>query len=85
MIIKGGYMNENEKQVTESPKDRFKRLATARTNAVIQKLRVLGNCANRYSYEYTEEDIKKIFSAIEITLVEIRKRFYVLKPNQFKL
>jgi len=78
-------MNENEKQVTESPKDRFKRLATARTNAVIQKLRVLGNCANRYSYEYTEEDIKKIFSAIEITLVEIRKRFYVLKPNQFKL
>lgn len=85
ILIKGGHMGENEKQALESPRDRFKRLATARTNAVIQKLKVLGNCANRYSYEYTEEDIKKIFSAIETTLAEVKKRFYVPKPNQFKL
>lgn len=78
-------MKNSENNTSESPRDRFKRLATARTNAVIQRLKVLGNCANRYSYEYTEDDIKKIFSAIETTLAEVKKRFYVPRVNQFKL
>ncbi|MEO0114023.1 MAG: hypothetical protein ABIK93_00930 [candidate division WOR-3 bacterium] len=69
----------------ETPEERFKRLATRRTNAVLQKLRILGNCANRYVYEYTEEDVKKIFSAIESALTEIKKKFYVPKENKFKL
>lgn len=78
-------MLEDVNQVVESPRERFKRLATARTNAVIKKLEILGNCANRYSYDYTEEDIRKIFSVIESTLTEVKKRFFVPKNANFKL
>ena len=81
--MKGEQMVENNK--TEIKRERFRRLAEARANAVIQKLRILGNCSNRYTYEYAEEDIKKIFSAIESALTEVKKRFYVPKENKFKL
>ena len=74
-------MNSN----TELKNERFKRLATARTNEVIKRLRILGNCSNRYVYEYTDDDIKKIFSAIDSTLSEVKKKFHVPKENEFKL
>ena len=45
--------------------ERFKRLASQRTNSVLKKLKILGNCANKSSYEYTDEEINKIFSEID--------------------
>ena len=56
-------------------RDNFKRLASQRTSAVLKRLKILGHCANRQYYEYSEEDIKKIFSAIERQLQEARSRF----------
>ena len=69
----------------ELAKDRFKRLATARTNSILKKLLILGNCANRSVYDYTEEDIKKIFSAIERQVAETKSKFYFPKKVEFKL
>lgn len=69
----------------ETAEDRFKRLATARTNAVLEKLRILGNCANRNVYSYTEKDIEKIFAAIERQLKQVRTKFYFPKEEKFKL
>ena len=48
----------------ETNRNRFIRLATLRTNTVLKRLKVLGNCANRSVYEYTEQDINK---EIELT------------------
>ena len=45
--------------------DRFKRVAENRTNKIIDQIRLLGNCANKSNYEYSDEDVKKIFSAID--------------------
>jgi hypothetical protein len=56
-------------------RERFKRVATRRTNAVLKKLQVLGNCANRNTYEYTEEEANKIFSEIERELKLTRMKF----------
>ncbi len=65
---------------------RFKRLASQRTNKVLQKLHVLGNCSNRSSYEYEEEDIQKIFAEIDKTVKDTKARFhYPRRKNQFKL
>ena len=50
---------------TESKRDRFIRIAEARTNKILEMLRLLGNCSSRSNYEYTDEDIKKIFGALE--------------------
>lgn len=59
----------------ESKKDRFVRIAEARTNKIIDMIRLLGNCANKGNYEYSEEDIKKIFSAIEAELKTAKGKF----------
>ena len=65
---------------------RFKRLAAQRTEKVLQKLHVLGNCSNRSSYEYSEEDINKIFSEIDKAIKNAKSRFnYPRKRSQFKL
>jgi len=69
----------------ETKQERFKRLAALRTNEVLKRLKVLGNCANRSAYEYTEEDIKKIFSTIENKTREIKSKFHFPKEKEFKL
>jgi len=69
----------------ENRRERFKRLATARTNAVLQKLKVLGNCANRQAYEYTEEEIDKIFVSVDKYLKSIKSKFHFPKEGKFKL
>ena len=43
----------------------FKRIAGKRTNEVLEKIRILGNCSNRSSCEYTAEEVNKIFSEID--------------------
>ena len=75
-----GRVNGNE-----TPEERFKRVATARTNAIFNKLRILGNCSNRQIYSYSEEDIDKIFSAINKQLREVRAKFNSQKQAKFKL
>ena len=69
----------------ETSKDRFKRLATQRTNNILQKLKVLGNCSNRSVYDYNEEDISKIFSEIERRVKETKAKFHYPKRKAFKL
>lgn len=69
----------------ETRKDRFKRLATQRTNSVLLRLKVLGNCSNRSVYDYTEEEIQKIFSEIERRTRETKAKFHFTKNKEFKL
>ncbi|OGF86684.1 MAG: hypothetical protein HYW15_03625 [Candidatus Giovannonibacteria bacterium] len=69
----------------EQKRERFKRLGTQRTNSVLQRLKVLGNCSNRSAYEYTEEEVNKIFSEIERRVRETKAKFHFPKNKEFKL
>ena len=69
----------------ETPAERFIRVAEARTNAVLDKVRILGNLSNRQMYSYSEEDINKIFSAITKQIREVRAKFNFHKQEGFKL
>jgi len=69
----------------ESRKERFKRLATARTKAVLDKLRLLGNLSNRANYDYSEEEVRKIFRAIDEQLRVIKAKFSGSTKREFKL
>lgn len=72
--------------VTKNNKrERFKKLAVYRTNEVLKRLKVLGNCANRSAYEYTEEEVGKIFSEIERKVREVKSKFNYPKNKEFKL
>lgn len=72
-------MNKEEKR------ERFKRLASQRTNAVLQKLKVLGNCSNRSAYDYTEDEVNKIFVELERRVKEIKAKFHFPKNKEFRL
>ena len=67
---------------TEQEKSqRFKRVAEARTNKIIESIRLLGNCSNRSNYSYSEEEVKKIFNAIESELKVAKQRYKTKSKN----
>ena len=76
----------NNRYSNETPREKFERLATKRTQTVIDKIRILGNCSNTYIYEFSEKDVKKIFSTIENELKAIKAKFlHKDKVNKFSL
>lgn len=69
----------------ESRHERFRRLASARTNAALEKLRLLGNLSSTINYEYTDEEINKIFNTLESQLRIVKARFSAKKQRRFSL
>ena len=66
----------------ETKRDRFVRLAEARTNKIIDMIQLLGNCSNPSTYDYTSQDVEKIFSAIENELKEAKKKFNKIESKK---
>ena len=63
-------------QQREQTRDqRFKRLAEQRVNAILDKLRLLGQLSNRSNYEYTDTQIEAIFKAIQKELNATKTKF----------
>lgn len=54
---------------------KFVELATNRVNRAIKDLRLVGNLANRSSYDYTDDDAKKILRALQRELDDLKLRF----------
>lgn len=71
--------------MSETRREKFNRLATYRTNAVLDKIRILGNLSNRSNYDCDESDVKKIFGAIEEQVRLLKARFMSKKRKEFKL
>lgn len=70
----------------ETRRQRFKRIAGARTNKILDMLKLLGNCSNTGNYEYSENDVKKIFNAIEAEVKVSKAKFIKsTKKNKFEL
>lgn len=69
----------------ESRSEKFKRLATQRTNAVLEKFRLLGNLSTKANYEYSDEEVNKIFSAIESQLRSTKSLFTKGSKKEFRL
>lgn len=59
----------------ETKREKFVRIAEARTNKIINMIQLLGNCSNQSLYEYSQKDINKIFNAIQTELDEAKKRY----------
>lgn len=54
---------------------KFVELANNRVNRTIKDLRLIGNLSNRASYEYTEEDARKILRALQREMDDLKLRF----------
>ena len=60
---------------TESKEETFRRLASRRTDEVLKRIRILGNCSNRSHYQYTSDEVERITDAILDELVKFNARF----------
>ncbi len=61
--------------MSESKNAKFKRLARLRGNRVLKDVRLLANLANRNNYDYTDEEVRKLFGYIEDELKLARSSF----------
>ncbi|MEM3503724.1 MAG: hypothetical protein QW134_05830 [Nitrososphaeria archaeon] len=63
-------------QVANETKERkFRRIATKRTLRILDDLRLLGNCARKNTYSYSEEEVAKIFATIEKEVKRVKALF----------
>ena len=71
----------------ETKHDKFKRLAALRVTNALKKIELIGNLASP-GYEYTTEEVDKIFAALQQTLDNTKGSFSKSKteePGEFKL
>ena len=59
----------------EPKEDRFVRVAEKRVNSLLDKIRLLGQTANRRTYAYTDKQVDDIFRVINDELRDARLRF----------
>lgn len=59
----------------EKDREKFVRLAEARVTRALKDINLIGNLSNRSNYVYTDEDAKKIVSALKKAVDETKARF----------
>ena len=65
----------------ETKEQRFQRLATKRTQAALQKIRLLGNLTSS-SYGYTPEQAAKIIGALRAAVDAVEAKFNRVRGSQ---
>jgi hypothetical protein len=63
------------KGITNIKKERFKNVASRRVQKVLDDLESLSKCANKSTYDYTDDDLKKMFSAINNQMALLKASF----------
>ena len=84
MIFK---IKDNEKNPKETREEKFKRVAGRRVKEILNKMRLLRNCADKSNYFYSDEQIRKIISALkeELKMIELEFNKNKSKHRRFSL
>ncbi len=69
----------------ETKEGRFKRVGQKRVQNVLDSLRRLSQCSNKRMYEWDEEQLKKIWNAIDGELKVCKTSYEKAEPEEFKL
>lgn len=60
---------------TELKAEKFSRLAERRASEIISKLRLIGNLSDKRNYDYSEDQVRQLFDALEGELRLCKARF----------
>jgi len=71
--------------MAETTRQRFTRIAPKRVERLLREIRLIGNLANRNHYDYTEDEVEKIFNAVESEVGIARGKFSFKRAEKFKL
>lgn len=63
-------------------RDKFVDLANRRVSKTLKNIQLIGNLSNRTNYDYTEEDVAKIFRALQSEIAACKKRFDLALQKQ---
>ncbi|MBI4517489.1 MAG: hypothetical protein HY699_16925 [Deltaproteobacteria bacterium] len=63
-------------------RNKFVNLASKRVSRALKSLQLVGNLSNRSNYDYTPEDVEKIFRALQEELNACKKRFELAQKRQ---
>jgi len=69
-------------------RDKFVELAEKRVTRALKDIRLIGNLSNKTNYFYTDDDVKKILSALRNEVTVLGKKFESTESNHdllFKL
>jgi ABC-type Fe3+-hydroxamate transport system substrate-binding protein len=66
---------DTETKSVRNKRKKFEDIAVRRVNRVIKEIRLIGNLSNRSSYDYSEEDVKKIVKALQREVDAVKARF----------
>jgi hypothetical protein len=83
-IVKIGHSGEtapNEK-VREKDRKKFVDLANKRVSKALQTIQLIGNLSNRSNYDYTDDDVTKIFRALHEEIAACKRRFDLATKKQ---
>ena len=56
-------------------REKFRRLATKRVNNALKQLHLISNLSNMNNYEFTEQEVKQIFNALDEELRSCKSSF----------
>jgi hypothetical protein len=59
----------------EEDRSKFVKLASARVSKALKDIQLIGNLSNRSNYDYTDEDVSKIFKALSDEISSCRRKF----------
>lgn len=76
------FSRSNKQDAKISKEERFKRVASRRVQEILNKMRLLKNCANKGNYSYTEEQVNKIISTIDGEWKKVKSEFNNSKPHK---
>ena len=63
----------------EVDRQKFVKLALARVNRTLKDIQLIGNLSNRSNYDYADDDVDKIFKALNQEIAACKKRFELSK------
>jgi light-regulated signal transduction histidine kinase (bacteriophytochrome) len=70
---------------SENKQQRFNRVVEKRVQNVLDSMRRLSQCSNRRMYEWNDEQLMKIWSAIDTELESCKQSYNNTEPDEFKL
>ncbi len=65
-------------------RSRFVELAQARVTKATQMLRLIGNLSNPNNYAYSEEDVQKMYSALDSEMKLLKAKFQTAMSKKAK-
>jgi hypothetical protein len=64
-----------QKKTREEDRQKFVDLANKRVSKALQTIQLIGNLSNRSNYDFTNDDVAKIFRALQEEIAACKKRF----------